>query len=246
MTLRACRYPHRVRPGSNCPAACSSPTRSPGRTSGRRPRRSAWPRRRTILKGEDGRAGGADDRLPGGGAGPEEGPLAPAVHDQRRPSRRRCWSDFRQRQHHEQAYRVGVHDEFLDAVPCGYDKDSPDRQRPRFHRGPLQMIGWLVALVYNAVGDLAVQLAERYHGAHVRDAAADVLQPSGPAVLDAGGADRLPGPVPRAGGLGAGDRCAQCPATSHPLVGESPPGPVAILRLDPDAGRRPVGFHCLQ
>src|SRR5262249_47454501 len=70
---------------------------------------------------------------------------------------------FRQRQHHEQAYRIGVHDEFLDAAPCGYDKDSPDPKRPRFHRGPLQMMGWLLALVYNAVGDLGAQLADRYH-----------------------------------------------------------------------------------
>ena len=74
---------------------------------------------------------------------------------------------FRQRQHHEQAYRIGVQDEFLNATPCGYDKDSPDRQRPRFHRGPLQRMGWLVALVYNAVGDLGVRLADRYHRAHV-------------------------------------------------------------------------------
>ena len=75
---------------------------------------------------------------------------------------------FRTRQHHEQAYRVGVCDEFLDAVPCGYDKESPDRLRPRFHRGPLQMIGWLVALVYNAVGDFASSLAGDHVGSHVR------------------------------------------------------------------------------
>src|SRR5262249_516110 len=74
---------------------------------------------------------------------------------------------FRQRQHHEQAYRIGVHDEFLNAAPRGYDKDSPDRQRPRFHRGPLQMRGWCLALVYNAVGDLGVQVADRYPRAHV-------------------------------------------------------------------------------
>jgi hypothetical protein len=49
-------------------------------------------------------------------------------------------AQFRRRQEHEQAYRVGVYDECLDSVPCGYDKESPDRQRPRFHRGPLQMI----------------------------------------------------------------------------------------------------------
>jgi hypothetical protein len=61
-----------------------------------------------------------------------------------------------------------VHDEFLNAVPCAYDKDSPDRRRPRFHRGPLQMIGWLLALVYNAIGDLSVQLPDRFHQAHVQ------------------------------------------------------------------------------
>jgi hypothetical protein len=75
---------------------------------------------------------------------------------------------FRQRQRHEQAYRVGVHDEWLDAVPCAYDKQSPDRQRPRFHRGPLQMIGWLVALVYNAVADWAAGLTGDWQGCHVR------------------------------------------------------------------------------
>lgn len=74
---------------------------------------------------------------------------------------------FRTRQHHEQGYRVGVHDENLNAIPCGYDKQSPDRCRPRFHRGPLQMIGWLAALVYNAVADLAVELPQCYQGAHV-------------------------------------------------------------------------------
>ena len=29
------------------------------------------------------------------------------------------------------------------------------------------MIGWLLALAYNAIGDLGVRLADRYHGAHV-------------------------------------------------------------------------------
>ena len=75
---------------------------------------------------------------------------------------------FRRRQHHEQAYRVGVYDEALDAAPCGYDKDSPDPLRPRWQRGGLQMIGWLVALVYNAVADLAGTLAGDFRGCHVR------------------------------------------------------------------------------
>ena len=75
---------------------------------------------------------------------------------------------FRARQNHEQGHRVEVHDLFADAVPCGYDKASSDRKRPRFQRGPLQMIGWLMALVYNAVADLAQTLGENHVGDHVR------------------------------------------------------------------------------
>jgi hypothetical protein len=29
--------------------------------------------------------------------------------------------------YHEQSYRVGKHDEGMDAVPCGYNKQSPNR-----------------------------------------------------------------------------------------------------------------------
>ena len=75
---------------------------------------------------------------------------------------------FRARQYHEQGHRIEVHDLVVDAVPCGYDKESPDRKRPRFQRGPLQMIGWLVALVYNAVANLAAALGPAYIGQHVR------------------------------------------------------------------------------
>ncbi len=75
---------------------------------------------------------------------------------------------FRKRQNEEQGFRVEVHDEFVDAVPCGYDKHSRDRKRPRFQRGPLQMIGWLVALVYNAVADFAEELDGDFEGCHVR------------------------------------------------------------------------------
>ena len=134
---------------------------------------------------------------------------------------------FRTRQHHEQAYRVGVYDEFLDAVPCGYDKESPDPKRPRFQRGPLQMIGWLVALVYNAVADLAAQLAGDYAGCHVRTLRRNVLQPAGDAVRDAGGADRASGPVRGPGGTDPGDRCVQRRGTSFTVVGEPTGGCLA-------------------
>ena len=71
---------------------------------------------------------------------------------------REVLQEFRQGQHHEQSYPVEVHDAFLNAARCAYDKDSPDRKGPRFCRGPLQMIGWLTALLYNACGDFAAEL----------------------------------------------------------------------------------------
>jgi hypothetical protein len=77
-------------------------------------------------------------------------------------------TNFRTRQRHEQSYRVGKYDALLDAVPCGYDKESPDPQRPRWQRGGMQMIGWLVALVYNAVGNLSVELSGDHCGSHLR------------------------------------------------------------------------------
>lgn len=67
-----------------------------------------------------------------------------------------------------QGYRVQVHDEFLDATTCGDDKKSPNRKRPHFHRGPLQMIGWLAALVYNACADLAAGLGADWEDVFVR------------------------------------------------------------------------------
>ena len=75
---------------------------------------------------------------------------------------------FRERQHHEQSYRVEVHDAFLNAARCGYDKESPDRQRPRFCRGPLQMIGWLTGLLYNACGDFSAALGAAWEGTFIR------------------------------------------------------------------------------
>src|SRR5207249_9847547 len=41
------------------------------------------------------------------------------------------------------------------------------RSSDLFSRGPLQMIGWLVALVYNAVADFAAALDGDYEGCHV-------------------------------------------------------------------------------
>jgi hypothetical protein len=167
VTLRACRYPHRVRAWKALPSGLFVAYQEPGPYLAAVPKEIRLAETRTVLKDE------REDQavrtiicreiVPG----PKK--------DRWHPLFTTGDSDpltvltvYRHRQHHEQGYRVGVHDEMLDAVPCGYDKDSPDPQRPRFHRGPLQLMGWLVALVYNAVADLAQGLAGDFTDSHVR------------------------------------------------------------------------------
>ncbi len=167
VTLRACRYPHRLRQWKQLPSELFVPFEEPGVCVGAPPKEIRLAETQTVLKGED----------------PEQAVRTIVCREVVPGPKKDRWhllhttsagfpedvlGVFRVRQNHEQAFRVGVYDEFLDAVPCGYDKDSPNRQRPRFHRGPLQMIGWLVALVYNAVADLAEELDGDFKGAHVR------------------------------------------------------------------------------
>lgn len=167
VTLRACRYPHRVRQWKALPSGLFVPYQEPGPYEAAPPKEIRLAETRTVLKDE------AEEQavrtivcreiVPG----PKKDRWHPLFTTSDSDSHT-VLSVFRQRQHHEQSYRVGVHDEGLDAVPCGYDKDSPDPQRPRFQRGPLQLRGWLVALVYNAVGDLAQDLAGDFTDSHVR------------------------------------------------------------------------------
>ncbi len=166
VTLRACRYPHRMDAWKQLPSGLFVAYQEPGAWVGAPAKEIRLAETTTVLKGE----------------GPQDAVRTIVCREVVPGPKKDRWhplyttsaaepvavlESFRQRQHHEQAYRIAVHDEFLNATPCGYDKDSPDRQRPRLNRGPLQMIGWLLALVYNAVGDLGVRLADRYHQAHV-------------------------------------------------------------------------------
>ena len=64
--------------------------------------------------------------------------------------------------------RVEVHDASSNAAKCGYDKESPDRKHPRFCRGPLQMIGCLVGLFYNACADFAAELGPAWENVFIR------------------------------------------------------------------------------
>ena len=167
VTLRACRYPHRLRAWKQLPSGLFVAVQEPGVCVGAPSKEVRLAETPTVLKDESPEQGirtivGREVR-PGPKADrwhPLFTTTAADPHD--------VLTMFRGRQYQEQAYRVGVHDLGLDAVPCGYDKESPDRTRPRFHRGPLQMLGWLVALVYNAVSDWADTLGAGYAGEHVR------------------------------------------------------------------------------
>jgi len=167
VTLRACRYPHRVRAWKALPSGLFVPFQEPGPYVGAPPKEVRVAQTTTVLKDESVeqavRTVICREVVPG----PKKDRWHPLFTTGLLDPYETV-TLFRLRQRHEQGYRVEVHDEFLDAVPCGYDKESPDPKRPRFHRGPLQMLGWLVALVYNAVSDFAAALAEDYSDCHVR------------------------------------------------------------------------------
>ena len=170
ITMRACRYPHRVKMWKSLPAESFVSYEEPGVCVGAAPKEIRVAETKTTLKDEDDcdaiRTFVCRELAPG----PKKDrwhPLYTTCADTRMLPIEGLGT-FRSRQHHEQGYRVEVHDESLNATPCGYDKSSPDRKRPRFHRGPLQMIGWLAALLYNSIGDLATHLPTQYLGAQVR------------------------------------------------------------------------------
>ncbi|MBL8792516.1 MAG: hypothetical protein JNM56_01290 [Planctomycetia bacterium] len=167
VTLRACRYPHRLGAWKQLASGRFVSLPGPGGCVAAPPKEVRLAETATVLK---------DESL-------EQAVRTIVCREVRPGPKQDRWHPlftttaaepldvltmFRGRQYQEQAYRVGVHDLFLDAVPCGYDQESPDRTRPRIHRGPLQMFGWLVALVYNAVADLGEALGAGYTGEHVR------------------------------------------------------------------------------
>jgi hypothetical protein len=167
VTVRAVRYPHRVDLWKATPRTQFVRHEEAGKYVGAPPKEIYVAETRTVLKDEDESQAVRTIVCREVVRGPKKDRWHPLYTSGQEPPYE-VLQDFRQRQHEEQAFRIGVYDAFLDAVPCGYDKHSPNPQRPRFPRGPLQMLGWLVALVLNAIQDLAEQLPLRFHEAHVR------------------------------------------------------------------------------
>jgi hypothetical protein len=167
VTIRACRYPHRQRRWKQLPSGLFVSYQEPGPYVGAAPKEIRLAETATVLKGETSdqavRTVICREVVPG----PKKDRWHP-LFTTTASEPFEVLTMFRGRQGEEQAFRVGVYDEFLDTVPCGYDKESPDPHRPRFHRGPLQMMGWLVALVYNALADWAQGLTGDWDKSQVR------------------------------------------------------------------------------
>lgn len=167
VTVRACRYPSRLRAWKQLPAEAFATVYEPGRYVGAVEKELRLAETRTVLRGESLEQGIRTIVCRELARGPKKDRWHPLFTTSDNTPEE-VLGVFRCRQHHEQSYRVGVHDAGLDAVPCGYDKDSPNPDRPRWHRGVLQMMGWLVALVYNAVGDLALDLEGDFTDCHLQ------------------------------------------------------------------------------
>jgi len=167
VTLRACRYPHRLRVWKQLPGGLFVSVQDQGVCVGAPAKEVRLAETQTVLKDEEAEQAIRTIVCREVRPGPKKDRWHP-LYTTSAGFPQDVLTIFRARQNHEQAHRVEVHDLLVDAVPCAYDKESPDRQRPRFQRGPLQMIGWLVALVFNAVADLAAALGPDHSGDHVR------------------------------------------------------------------------------
>ena len=89
MTLRACRYPHRMRVWKQLPREQFVSLQEPGVCVGAPPKEIRLAETADGAQGRTPGAGGPHHRLPRDTAGSQEGSLAPAVHDEHGRTRRR-------------------------------------------------------------------------------------------------------------------------------------------------------------
>jgi hypothetical protein len=167
--LRAPRQPARLRRWQALPARAFRTYWEPGPFTGAPRKRLRVAETRTPLKGDGTPQRGVRTLVA------VEGPTAGRrkdrwhilyVNDERTPAYALI-REFRQRQHHEQGYRIGVHDLALDAVPSGYDKRSQP-SRPRFRPAALTWAAWTKLLAANLTEQLGAQLGGSWRHAHPR------------------------------------------------------------------------------
>jgi hypothetical protein len=76
--------------------------------------------------------------------------------------------EFRSRQHHEQTYRVMLHDGYIDTAASGYNKKSANPARPGFKQNAITLYAWSVALATHALADFSTMLSPIFRRAHPR------------------------------------------------------------------------------
>jgi hypothetical protein len=81
---------------------------------------------------------------------------------------RKLVEEFRARQHHEQTYRILLHDAFVDTAPSGYNKKSPNPDRPGFKKNAVTLYAWAAGLAVNALRTFTTSLPKRFRLAHPR------------------------------------------------------------------------------
>jgi len=167
--LRAPRQPARLRRWQALPARAFRTHWEPGPFTGAPPKRLRVAETRTPLKGDGAHQRGVRTLV--AVEGPTTGRRKDRWHvlyvnDERTPAYQLI-QEFRQRQHHEQGYRIGVHDLDLDAVPSGYDKRSHPH-RPTFRPAALTWAAWTKLLAANLIEALGAQLGGCWRHAHPR------------------------------------------------------------------------------
>jgi hypothetical protein len=167
--MRAPRHPGRLRRWQALPARAFQTIREPGPFTGAPPKRLRVAETRTPLKGDSPRPRGVRTIVA------VEGPTAGRRKDRwhilyvndERTDAYQLIQEFRQRQHHEQAYRIGVHDLDLDAVPSGYAKRSAPA-RPAFRPAALTWAAWTKLLAANLIESFGAGLGGCWRHAHPR------------------------------------------------------------------------------
>jgi hypothetical protein len=165
--VRAPRRPSLMRRWRALPPAAFQTVQEHGPYTGAPPKRLRIAETRTPLAGDGPRQRGVRTLLAveGGGRTRERWHVL-YTNDARRPAYTLI-QEFRTRQHHEQGYRIGVHDCALDAVPSGYDKASPPH-RPAFRPAALTFAAWTKALTVNLTATFGAQLGGAWARAHPR------------------------------------------------------------------------------
>ncbi len=170
--LRAPRRPRLMARWRALPAAAFRTVREPGPWTGAPAKILRIAETRTPLAGEGPRQRGVRTLVaveapcaPRGGRAKERWHIL--YTNDARCAPYRLIQEFRTRQHHEQAFRIGVHDLALDAVPNGYDKHGPPHA-PGFRPNALTWAAWTRALAANLIETLGARLGSPWPHAHPR------------------------------------------------------------------------------